>query len=188
MRSLPTATAADLWIWHPIGGRRRWGALVDSYEDEPWTALDVLDPRILPRRCVSDDDRLCVALRPELVPESVLREFSYLCDERGMERERKAGLDPDPHGWVATRRQRLSGDWSNSRARAVCAASCAVAVAASVAEAALFCTMIDHAAASPRRRHSAASLAEAALKARAAERGRQVRDLRRLLRAWQVEP
>jgi hypothetical protein len=109
---LPTATVADLWRWGPCGGQDRWGELVDSYEPEPWTAIDVLDYRTLPRRWVSDADRLWVVLRPDLVPGRVLHEFACVCAERALTREREAGREPDPRTWAAitVKRRWLCGE------------------------------------------------------------------------------
>jgi len=82
--NLPTATVADLMSWRPCWNPHDVRSVTDLYEDEPWTALDVLSRRILPPSLISDADRLWVVLRPELVPEPLLHEFACRCAERAL--------------------------------------------------------------------------------------------------------
>lgn len=62
---------------------------------ERMTAPEILD---LP---IPAEDRLWCVLRPELIPEPLLRVAACLFAETALERERKAGREPDPRSWAA---------------------------------------------------------------------------------------
>ena len=87
------------WLSHPeqekqlkeIGSRQ-----------EKWTALDVLE-----LDDVSEEDRLCLVLRTEFLPDKILHEFSCQCAERALSR-----IDnPDPRSVnaIAVKRKWMAG-------------------------------------------------------------------------------
>jgi hypothetical protein len=82
MTDLPTVTVRQFLSWGPCWPKDKLDALLDQYEDEPWNALHVLDYRLLPKRLVSDEDRLWVVLRRELIPDPVWSEFGYWCADQ----------------------------------------------------------------------------------------------------------
>ena len=77
MSALPTVTAKIFRSWNPCWDNSKLDAFLDQYEDEPWTALDVLSLRGIPA-----EDLLWVVLRPEFLPKSVRHEFGFWCADR----------------------------------------------------------------------------------------------------------
>jgi hypothetical protein len=78
------------------------------------TATDILDLDI------PIEDRFWAALRPELVPEPLMWEWTCRCAERALAREREEGREPDPRSWAAieARRAWLRGEIDDKALRA----------------------------------------------------------------------
>jgi hypothetical protein len=81
LRKLPTFTKRDLLSWTPCWPRERIDAVLDMYEDEPWTALDVANRRTLPPSLISDEDRDWLLVH--MAPTRVRREINTLWVARG---------------------------------------------------------------------------------------------------------
>ena len=61
---------------------------------------------ILNQKHVSTLDRLWLVLREELLPAPVLQEFECLCTKRILQKERRAGKEPDPRSWAVIKAKR----------------------------------------------------------------------------------
>ena len=97
-------TIDDVMSWKPCYSREQmsgWFRARSCMTVDDLMALDI-----------SDDDKLWCLLRPEVVPERKLHELACDYAERALERERKAGREPDERSWAAieTTRRWLRGE------------------------------------------------------------------------------
>jgi hypothetical protein len=100
---------------------------------EEITIVDLLRADHIP-----PDDRLWVALHPEICSDTILRIFAGDCAERALTRERDAGREPDERSWAAVdvTRQHARGQATKDDLDAASAAALAADARAAASDAA----------------------------------------------------
>ena len=88
---------------------------------ERWTAMDVLS-----LSDVTAEDKLWVALRPELISDRTLRLFACDCAHRALMREREKRQEPDQRLWDAVEVTRRFVDGSATRSELYAATAAAM--------------------------------------------------------------
>ncbi len=100
MHRLKVITSARITSWSPCGGwtDERIRAVFREHGKRSATPLEIAKCSEIPAI-----DRLWLLLRPEILPERVLRLFACWCADRALKQEQTNGREPDKRSWEAVR-------------------------------------------------------------------------------------
>jgi len=104
---MKTVTIDDVMDYGPCwkDARQRMEKIAERYNQQNWTALDVL---MLPEKLVGNVDKFWLVLREELIDAPILHEFACRCAERAL--SRVDNPDPRSVAAIAAKRAWLKGD------------------------------------------------------------------------------